>query len=699
VGSLFESKSESGAKGVMNAILFVLMNISAVWTSIVLVQAFFRDEARGPRILIALVLFPVLVLLTLLALGLAHMLSALAALIVVSVVGAVVYVSRVREFSNKLDPQFEVPGKEAVHGLVGNLQGRFALALLLFAAAPTIVRAVFLGPHFSVDDLWYHAPYVTWWMQLGGFTYEHAHQLTSYYPFNAELFALWFVLPFGRDAFATLAGAYWGILLGVSLVLLLLTIGRSLTQALLLPALVITLPIVPISLLRYAAVDLGGVAAVIAATALVLSCKPTPRIWLVAGLISGFAVGSKLTFLPGSVVLGLWIVLGPAPGAGAAVRLKRAFYHLAGLIVTGSFWYLNNWWLTGNPTFPAQVGPFPGPIPGEYFNTTSLAGWLAATNLDGATIQELVRSHIDWPWPQFMAGVVGVVACVVLLVMRKLSLHERHLGLFAILMMGVSLISFVYMPSSKPSDMGGGVLEAKHRFLILSGTLALICLAMTLTRSKRGWHLYLLVTSICVLLVWPGSLMMALGTAIPLAVLLLGWKWLYRIGQQLQIRRYAFLLFGLVLCGLAIWQPVAQRRTDERLFTEGYGADPAWEELGKLPAGAQIASVGPSSENIYPLFGRDLSLHPVVIGWGGNPREPVHEVWKKDPDKIEWREGGAAGNIESFVLNMRRAGVSYVYLSRLEDGQWPPHLDQLKALGDSCLVYRDEKAQIWKLPG
>lgn len=682
----------------ISVMLFILMNFAAAGACILLMRAFFGDEAPGARVLIALSLFPILVLIVLIVLGMVGLLTAPMACAVFVAIGAVAYAlnargSRVRETSAAQGPKLaDWPG------LLGSTQGKLTLAILIFAAAPTVMRGLFAGPYFSVDDLSYHAPYVTWWMQHQAITYEHAAQFTAYYPVNSELLALWFVLPFGTDAFATLSGTYWGVLMGVSMVLLLLNLGRSLMQSLLLPALVITLPIIPISLLRYAAVDVAGVAAIIAAMTLLLCARPSPRIWFLAGMLSGFAVGSKLTFVGGAGVLGLWLVLGPADGAGLTMRIKRAVYHLAGLLVTGSFWYIHNYIMTGNPAFPAELGPFPGPVPAEHFNKTSFAGWLSQMALNGRMMQELIRSHIDWPWPHFILGAIGSVSCLVLLIKQKVSRRERGVYVLVMLLIVVSLVSFVFMPASKPVDVGGGVLEVKHRFLILAAVLSMLCLALAYTRTKRGWVFFVLVTSLSVAAVWPGSPLMALAVVIPLAGVLLGWKWLSRVTARVPVRRFAYLYFVAVLLALALWHPYAQRLTDRRMFAEGFEATSAWQKLEDLPPGAEIVSVGPSSSNIYPLFGRDLTLHPSVGNWRGDVRRPLHELWKENPQLIEWHDEGPSQNLASFASNMRKAGVGYVYLTRQTDGEWPPHLAELKALGDSCLVFGDEKAQIWKLP-
>ena len=113
--------------------------------------------------------------------------------------------------------------------------------------------------------------------------------------------------------------------------------------------------------------------------------------------------------------------------------------------------------------------------------------------------------------------------------------------------------------------------------------------------------------------------------------------------------------------------------------------------------GQRIASVGGASRYIYPLFGRRLSLHPVVFGWYADVRKPLHEVWREDPDRIEWSDEGPAESLEYFLPNLRKADIDYVYLSRAAEGNWPPHSAYLETLGKERLMFTGKEVKIWRL--
>lgn len=119
----------------MKALLFVLANLSAAGASLALTRAFFRDEAPAARILISVALFPVIVVVTLIPLSLAHMLSPV---MVVAVCTGTWLASRAlgrRPSSVVANMQSVGAYEEAQNKGPWDLQAKLALALLILRPA------------------------------------------------------------------------------------------------------------------------------------------------------------------------------------------------------------------------------------------------------------------------------------------------------------------------------------------------------------------------------------------------------------------------------------------------------------------------------------------------------------------------------------------------------------------------------------
>jgi len=105
------------------------------------------------------------------------------------------------------------------------------LWLVTLAACLGAITVVLAQPHltgcwYSGDDLSYHGAAAASWLQGGPF-YLPTENFHAYYPFNAELLALWFMLPTGTDSLAGLAGALWLVVIAVALATASLRLGAT----------------------------------------------------------------------------------------------------------------------------------------------------------------------------------------------------------------------------------------------------------------------------------------------------------------------------------------------------------------------------------------------------------------------------------------------------------------------------------------
>ena len=90
--------------------------------------------------------------------------------------------------------------------------------------------------------------------------------------------------------------------------------------------------------------------------ALILWQQRRQHRWLIlAGLMVGWALGSKYLALGGLGILGLW-TLWQSRRAGPRSILVRAVVLGATALLVASPWYIKNWLLSGNPVFPFLFG-------------------------------------------------------------------------------------------------------------------------------------------------------------------------------------------------------------------------------------------------------------------------------------------------------------------------------------------------------
>ncbi len=251
-----------------------------------------------------------------------------------------------------------------------------AIALALSAARFTFL--VLALPPFTWDSLTYHLTNVAEWIQRGRITTFDTPVDRIWSPANYEVFAVWFVLFLKHDVIIEVAGlpAYLLACAAVYAIGRTLSLGRgaSLLAALAYastPALLLATtatkndPIMAALFLMMLALGLdlavrsevepgrdraGQVVVLAAAWLLALGTKP-----YVIHLTVGLVVAWVLAYLAAGRRAG-WRTL---PGA-LLLRLRgnpQGFRWAAGALLTGalllgSYWYLRNWAVTGNPFYP-----------------------------------------------------------------------------------------------------------------------------------------------------------------------------------------------------------------------------------------------------------------------------------------------------------------------------------------------------------
>jgi 4-amino-4-deoxy-L-arabinose transferase-like glycosyltransferase len=267
------------------------------------------------------------------------------------------------------------------------------LALVLGIAVIVFVHT--LSPPWDYDGLMYHLPGSRLFLEHHAITPEidnwHAND-----PFTWEMVAT-IGLAFGDDIFAKLLhySAGWLYVIAAALFA-----KRWLTNddAVLAAGVLLTVHVLPMWA-AFAYIDLGWASLeFLAFSVLMIGWKTGHRrYYLVAGLLSGLAMGSKYLGVIGFAVLGAFLALAHVR-KGWKDFLRNTLSYAIPAVLVASPWYLKNWIWLGNPVYPLYFG-------GPGWDTTRLNLYMGYLKSFGAG-----RSVIDYlllPWniyvkyPQF----------------------------------------------------------------------------------------------------------------------------------------------------------------------------------------------------------------------------------------------------------------------------------------------------------
>ena len=186
------------------------------------------------------------------------------------------------------------------------------------------------------------------------------------YPLTLEsLFAIG--MAFGSDTVAKLLHLSFGVLLVLATFMLgyrYLAAGAGWFAA----AILVGMPIYPVwAGLAY--VDMGwALYAFCAVYALAIwadeNDEKSNQLLVLAGVMTGFALGTKYLALGGAAAAGLWILWHSRKGGWRAILVSGAVFGGAALLV-GAPWYLRNLFAFGNPVYP-YFGPASGNLVANY---------------------------------------------------------------------------------------------------------------------------------------------------------------------------------------------------------------------------------------------------------------------------------------------------------------------------------------------
>lgn len=683
-------------------------------------------EEREPwrRVLASLAGYPVVILIVVFLLGTLGYLTAVSVALLLGFIALpVVYVKR--RFERSGDGVMPSPPGDLVESGPSSVILKYiSVGVLALVLGVFFSKTCLSGTSYFWDDLNYHAAAPAHWLveqrlSLAPFNYH------AYFPFNAEIFSLWFMLPFHADALVSLCCLYWGVLTVVGIIVLSMALGAASTTSVLLAALSLASFIDVEWIITFTVVDLAGPAMILAAIALANpspGSKATRKSRLVdtlyCGLLSGYAAGSKASFMPVPVILLLWMVLSDRPASGKRVEEVAVFSLSAAL--TGAYWYVRNILITGSPFFPAKMlSLFDGPFGGWQQDRSKLVSWVLAAPADLQRWEFLVERYFNWPYSLGLLAVIGYgAACFWWLRKDGMSLKKKRLlsGCGLLLLVGLVLILlYPFTPFSGTVDRPFAPLRVKRRFVIAPFAIGMILFSLAVDMKspwQKFWRLLFFTAAVTTLLDFLSVHFEVRAVAAGCVIFGL-WKLYDMALLSDKARRVAGpSLLLTALLALSFWAPYSQKLNDETIYNNlnlpwkwRFCAEmgDAWRYLETLPKGSRIAPFGSADWLYYAVFGRKLQFRPRFL------RKHLHEYWRREGTFWDgWIKGGKAGSsrfswcytntdTQVFLEDLLLEEVDYVFVSKEDEETWPYPRQMLGASERVRVIFDNGCAAVYQI--
>jgi hypothetical protein len=553
--------------------------------------------------------------------------------------------------------------------LMGPAATGVALAVVMLVAIhwATLAEHSFSVGLYGGDENWYHLPYPARFAQEGSITalhYASPSYLSWFHPLNSELFHSMGMVVFGRDILSPFLNLIW---FAVAL-LAAWCIGRPFGVAPLTAAaaaLGLDLPVFAETQAGAAMSDLFGLTFLLCSVAILLNGYERrdrdrgglvePAALAAAGLAAGLALGGKVSYA--APVAGL-IVAAVLFSPGGSRRHSALWIGLPAL-VTGSFWYLRDFWYVHNP-FPyvSELGPIdlPGPNQDLSANPFSVAHYLFDGGVWNDYFAPALREQMGPIW--FVLGALMLAGIVTALIQRR-DLMVRAFGAVAAVTLAFYLLTPAAAegPEGMPREFPAG-LRVLEPALVMGLVLAAVMVGRVGARAR--WTALGAVTIITLvgtsrdLSFWDsfgqlaGAILIA-GTLILLPIALFA-----AAGSGPRGRGVAVLgASAALLLAVGIGWPRTERYLDHRYRT---GDAPAYfRGLSMVPvyrwaSGLEDQRIATSGILQYGLYGDDLSNHVQFAGEVGSDHS-----FREIPNCRDWRTALDEGDYD-YVVAMPRYG-------------------------------------------
>jgi hypothetical protein len=582
------------------------------------------------------------------------------------------------------------------------------VSLLAGFAAVYFLKASLLGTAFFSDDFGYHAVAVARWTREEEFCLP-MHDLMAYYPYNSELMSMWFVLPFHHDAWAGLAGLYWAGLVAFSAAGLCLARNLKLPTAIMVATLAICSPGIMWQARTFSATDLAGSAMMLAA--LFFTAQTIGEIAngkgiagvAYAGLLVGLAIGSKISYAPIFLLMFAWLALSNRGQAGKAHIMRVLVIFAISSAATGSFWYLRNWLMTGNPIFPAEWGPFSGPFTREQQSEVKLITYLIRESHEMSYWFSLSYAYLDWPFGIGLLSLIGYVSGIVSEFGGSTKGDSKEFTIRRMLLASGLLLAIChpFLPFSHGGGEVNGVLVPFPRYLTSSFLIGIALFGNLIDRSCKWRWFWRSIALIALVTCWPGP---GMSTVAAIAGSGLGLSVLYclSMGFMRHLRPQAVGTFVIVavLIGWSLNTKHQKWETDRNVRKYGSEKEPigsSWMALEDLPAGSRVACLANRTYERSPLFGRQYQLDMVEIMPDGSASRSIHERYLDDKSYIIWGNEDPLVNSAQFVNNLLKARIDYILVSKWKAEKWPLQYDRLLGSDRLEVIYQDSYSVLWKV--
>jgi hypothetical protein len=489
-------------------------------------------------------------------------------------------------------------------------------AEVVVAVAATAVVAAQWASHTTValsrgitqpDSLWYHASFagrfvqtarITGWSETG--LEDLATPLHGAIPLNGSLVHGLAILPFGYDVLSPLLNFAWAALA----VFAAWCLGRRFgvgALCVLGAVVVLGLPTLAGTQPGQAANDVVTAALFLTAIALLFEGDLAPVPTGLAAVAAGLALGTKLSV---AVALGV-ITIGIVFLALRKRRWTTAVSWCGALGVSGGFWTLRNWVVTGNPTPWTDINLGPWTLDATIHSNPNLVGYLNEWVTWDRFILPGLSTAYTRAWPVLLALTLGGA---LLAVVRPTRPIERFAGA------GI-LLTIVYHPFiPNMGDLGGGVFVFTLRYLTPLLMLGFALLAFEVAGARLAWRRGVLIAGLGLVVVdvfarhderiaaWPTDHLLP-GVIVGAGMLTVALAW-----QQPHTRRWVTgavaVAVALVAVGWAGGWFVQDRYLEHRYANAGLPLDGA-NAVFRDVHDEQVVVFG--TEELYPMFGLDVS--------------------------------------------------------------------------------------------
>ena len=533
------------------------------------------------------------------------------------------------------------------------------------SAVALATAAVWTRPHlFEATRLWiwddypYHMVYPILWLRehaITAVTPPHAFTMQAWYPLSASLVATWFMAPFAGSrgdalAWTSLTGVLYAAIVASAAAEMLARVGCRRGAWAVPIVLFTTSDRIGIMASSFSDADLAHAASLFAALAFALPRGEQERAgdvrvdaWF-AALLTGFAMGVKVSAVPAALVIVL--MLGRRLGAGASLVVALSW------LVTGGYWYVRNLVHTGNPFYPAGVLWWPG----TSFPFTTLREYGHHYGVSRA-VRDALHVYMNWPVFHAALAVLGLLGMALWLA-RRWRARTRAQSFLALGTLGITVITLLLLPSTPYSAgigmtfVAGFVHWDSMRYVGVLPLLGWACLGFVLDVARdRG----------------------RTGPA--------------RSGLALTLAIGAMVAVGVTV----VWSHGAKATATARAVYAEPLFGQAAAVLDREPAGTRVAVFG--DQWIYPAFGACHHLVPVRLDADGRlAAAPIGDAMAPGPLTVD---------PPTFRGNLIQAGIGLVVVVHMphpgRSPDWPSQARALEAIDGARVLYRDRAVGIWTL--